>query len=59
MKVGKENQGKARREVKRQSIRTFLVVQQLRLCLPLQGTQIQTMVRKLRSHMPCSQKAKT
>ena len=37
MKVGKENQGKARREVKRQSIRTFLVVQQLRLLPSIAG----------------------
>ena len=30
-----------------------LVVQWLRLHLPLQGVQVQSLVRELRSHMPC------
>ena len=37
---------------------TSLVVQSLRLCLPMQGVQVQSLVGKLRSHMPCGQKAK-
>ena len=36
----------------RSSIRTSLVVQWLRLCLPLQTVQVQSLVEKLRSHMP-------
>ena len=31
---------------------TSLVVQWLRICLPKQGTQVQSLVRELRSHMP-------
>ena len=38
---------------------TSLVVQWLRLHLPLKGVWVQHLVRKLRSHMPCSQKATT
>ena len=37
---------------------TFLVVQWLRLHLPMQGVQVQSLVRELRSHMPCNQKTK-
>ena len=43
----------------RSSIRTSLVVQWLRLCLPLQTVQVQSLVEKLRSHMPHSWKTKT
>ena len=32
--------------------RTSLVVQWLRICLPVQGTWVQSLVRELRSHMP-------
>ena len=31
---------------------TSLVVQWLRICLPKQGTWVQSLVRELRSHMP-------
>ena len=34
------------------SLRTSLVVQWLRLCLSMQGTKVQFLVRELRSHMP-------
>ena len=34
------------------SLRTSLVVQWLRLCLSMQGTKVQFLVRDLRSHMP-------
>ena len=33
-------------------LRTSLVVQWLRICLPKQGAQVQSLVRELRSHMP-------
>ena len=36
-----------------------LVVQWLRLCLPMQGVQVRTLIRELRSHMPYGQKSKT
>ena len=36
-----------------------LAVQRLRLCLPIQGVQIQSLVGKLRPHMPGSQKKKS
>ena len=35
-----------------------LVVQVLRLCLPMPEVWVQSLVRELRSHMPCSQKTK-
>ena len=38
---------------------TSLVVQWLRPCLPMQGLWVQSLVRELRSHMPCMPKAKT
>ena len=38
---------------------TFLVVQWLRLHLPMQGVQLPSLVRDLRFHMPCSQNTKT
>ena len=38
---------------------TSLVVQWLRLCLPMQGVQVQSLVRELRFNMSCSQKLKT
>ena len=31
----------------------FLVVQWLRFCILIQGVQVQSLIRKLRSHMPC------
>ena len=33
-----------------------LVVQWLRLYLPVQGAQVRSLGRELRSHMPCRQK---
>ena len=38
---------------------TSLLVQWLRLHLPMQGVQVQSLARELGSHMPCSQKTKT
>ena len=38
---------------------TSLAIQWLRLCLPTQGVKVQFLVRKLRSHIPHSQKTKT
>ena len=29
------------------------MVQWLRICLPMEGTQVQSLVRELRSHKPC------
>ena len=37
---------------KKNQKRTSLVVQWLRICLPMQGTGVQSLVGKLRSHMP-------
>ena len=39
--------------------RTSLVIQQVRIHLPMQGVWVQSLVRELRSRMPCSQKIKT
>ena len=36
-------------------LRTSLVVQWLRLCLPMQGTRVQSLIRELGSHMPMGQ----
>ena len=36
-----------------------LAVQGLRLCLPMQGVQVPSLVEVLRSHMPCGQKTET
>jgi len=41
---------------KKFSLRDFLAVQRLRLCLPMQGVQVRSLVRELRLHMPCGQK---
>ena len=38
---------------------TSLVVQGLRLRIPIQGVWVESLVRELRSHMPLSQKTKT
>ena len=38
---------------------TSLAVQWLRLRLPMQGVQVQSLVKELRSHMPLGQKTKT
>ena len=35
---------------------TSLVVQWLRIQLPLQGVRVQSLVRELTSHIPCGQK---
>ena len=32
-------------------LEVFLVVQWLRICLPMQGTRVQSLVRELRFHM--------
>ena len=42
---------------KRYTEETFLVVQGLRIRLVMQGTQVQSLVGKLRSHMPWSNRA--
>ena len=36
---------------KEESVGTSLVVQWFRLCLPMQGVRVQSLVRGLRSHM--------
>ena len=41
------------------SLGTSLVVQWLRLCLPMQGVRIHSLFGDLRSHMPCGPKSKT
>ena len=41
------------------SMGTSLVVQWLRLLLPMQGVRVRTLVRELRSHMPHDQNTKT
>ena len=38
---------------------TSLVVQWLRLCLPMQEVRVRSLVGELRSHMPRGQKTKT
>ena len=38
---------------------TSLAVQELRLCLPMQGVWVQSLVRELRFHMPHGQKTRT
>ena len=38
--------------IRKCTVGTSLVVQWLRICLSMQGTQIRSLVRKLRSHMP-------
>ena len=40
-------------------LRTSLVVQWLRLHLPVQGSVVQSLIRELRSYMTWGQKAKT
>ena len=42
--------------IERAKVETFLVFQWLELHLPMQGVQVQSLVRKLRSHMPGGQK---
>ena len=36
---------------------TSLVVQWLKICLPMRGMKVQSLVRELRSHMPQGNKA--
>ena len=50
----KEEGGNLRDENKQEG--TSLVIQWLRLCLPTQGMQVQSLVREQRPHMPLSQK---
>ena len=45
--------------VKELMLATSLVVQWLRLCLSMQGLQVQSLVWQLRFHMPGGQKTKT
>ena len=45
-------------DIKAKSYQTSLVVQWLRLCFPVQGVQVRSLVRKLRSHTPCGQNTK-
>ena len=40
------------KQKKKGSQETSLVVQCLRICLAMQGTWVQSLVRELRSHMP-------
>ena len=44
---------------KNNQVGTSPVVQWLRLCLPMKGVQVQSLVRELRYHMPQGQKSKT
>ena len=44
--------------VKEKRIGTFLTVQWLTLHLPMQGVQVQSLVRELRFHMPLGQESK-
>ena len=46
-----QSQGSSRNKNK-MNLGTSLVVQWLRICLPMQGTQVQSQVGELRSHMP-------
>ena len=46
-------------ELKKGTGGTSLSVQWLRLHLPMQGMQVQSLARELGSHMPCGQKTKT
>ena len=39
-------------------IGTSLEAQWLRFCLPMQGVQVQFLVREAKPHVPCSQKTK-
>ena len=39
-----------------QNVRTSLMIQWLRLCLPMQGVWVQSLVGELRFHMPHGQK---
>ena len=45
--------------IKKQKPGACLVVQWLRLCLPMQGTQFQSLVRELRTHLVWRNKAHT
>ena len=45
--------------LKNEQCGTSLAVQWLRLRLPMQGVWVRSLVRELRSHMPCGQKTKT
>ena len=44
---------------KQKQMGTFLVVQQLRFRLPVQGVQVRSLVVELRSHVPHKQETKT
>ena len=50
---------KRKKEIKDCPWRTSLMVQWLKLCLPMQGVWVPSLVRELRSHMPHSHKTKT
>ena len=50
--------GNPRFEVKSEALGTSLAVQWLRLCSPVQGAQVRSLVGELRTHMPGSQKPK-
>ena len=39
-------------QLSRLIVRPYLVIQWLRICLLMQGTQVQSLVQELRSHMP-------
>ena len=38
--------------IKSMGFRTSVVVQWLRICLPMQGTQVQSLIQELTFHMP-------
>ena len=50
-----EARGGGRVNYRKQCLRTSLVVQWLRILLPMQGTWVRSLVGELRSHMPGSE----
>ena len=58
MLLGEGPFGKRLRPLIKESTRTSLVAQCLRLHLPMQRVWVWSLVRELRSHVPCDQKTK-
>ena len=54
-----ESSANHRRSRKRDTEETSLEVQWLRLCLPVQGAWVRSLVRELRSHTPHGQRTRT
>ena len=52
--LNESSSAEGKEEERRLGEGTFLVVQWLRICLPMQGTGVQPLVGKLRSHVPWS-----